>query len=78
MYPATSLCYRLIDPASLIPAVGIGLVLLITRFIGKSIGSGVPAFFMTGRLGASLIGFSIVPQAEIAMIIMPHGRKLGT
>jgi Kef-type K+ transport system membrane component KefB len=67
----------LIDPASLTSAMGIGLIILIARFIGKSIGAGMPAFFMTGWLGANLIGFSMVPQAEIAMIIMQHGRKLG-
>lgn len=67
----------LIDPASLTSAVSIGLVILIARFIGKSIGAGLPAFFMTGWVGASLIGFSMVPQAEIAMIIMQQGQRLG-
>jgi Kef-type K+ transport system membrane component KefB len=68
----------LLDPVSIISAVGIGLVLLIARFIGKSLGAGIPTFFMTGWFGAGLIGFSMVPQAEIAMIIMQHGKKLGS
>jgi Kef-type K+ transport system membrane component KefB len=67
----------LFDPASLMSAAGIGLVILIARFTGKLLGAGIPTFFMTGWLGASLIGVSMVPQAEIAMIIMQHGRKLG-
>lgn len=58
-------------------AVLIALVLLAVAVLGKVIGAGVPALLSTAGSGAVLIGVSMVPRAEIAMVIMQEGRKLG-
>ncbi len=66
-----------IDPDSLFVALGIGIVLLITSIATKIVGPGMPLFFMKGLKSTILIGISMVPRAEIAMVIMQQGRKLG-
>ena len=66
-----------LDFASLSTALGLGAVLLVPAILGKVIGAGGPALLMTGWAGAGLIGVSMVPRAEIAMIIMQQGYKLG-
>jgi Kef-type K+ transport system membrane component KefB len=65
------------DPASLQQGALIGSVLLVPAVLFKILGAGVPALLNTGRAGALLIGLSMVPRAEIAMIIMQRGRQLG-
>lgn len=66
-----------LDPGSLSTALGVGAVLVVAAVFGKVIGAGGPALLMTGWTGAGLIGISMVPRAEIAMIIMQQGSKLG-
>ncbi|MGB6300221.1 MAG: cation:proton antiporter [Rivularia sp. (in: cyanobacteria)] len=66
-----------IDPRALNTGLAIGSVLLIAAVLGKLIGAGIPAFFATGWTGATLIGFSMIPRAEIAMIVMQRGLILG-
>ena len=53
------------------------MILLIVAVLGKVIGTGLPAILTTGRTSALLLSISMVPRAEIAMIIMERGRKLG-
>jgi len=66
-----------IDPNSLASALSIGGVLLVVAVLGKVIGAGWPALMTTGSAGAALIGISMVPRAEIAMIIAQQGKNLG-
>ena len=66
-----------IDPASLASALGLGSALLIVAVLGKIIGAGGPALMTTGSAGAALIGISMVPRAEIAMVIARQGSELG-
>jgi len=66
-----------IDPRALNTGLAIGSVLLIAAVLGKLIGAGIPAFFATDCTGATLIGFSMIPRAEIAMIVMQRGLILG-
>lgn len=66
-----------IDPASLGSAFGLGGVLLVVAVLGKVIGAGWPALMTTSLAGAALIGVSMVPRAEIAMVIAQQGRDLG-
>jgi Kef-type K+ transport system membrane component KefB len=66
-----------IDPPSLVSALGIGGMLLFAAIIGKVIGAGLPALLVTSATGALILGVSMIPRAEIAMIIMHHGRNLG-
>jgi len=53
------------------------LVLLIIAVLGKVIGTALPALLTTSFAGAAAIGVSMVPRAEIAMVVMQEGRKLG-
>ncbi|MEL0113062.1 MAG: hypothetical protein VW835_15130, partial [Rickettsiales bacterium] len=64
-------------PQSLQSGLMIGAVLLIVAVLGKVIGAGLPALLTTGASGALLIGVSMVPRAEIAMVIGQQARDLG-
>ena len=66
-----------INPASLGDGLGIGLVLAFVAVVTKIIGHGVPALFVTSGAGALLLGVSMVPRAEIAMVIMQQGHAIG-
>ena len=66
-----------VDAAAIVPGVVVGLVLLAVAVIGKIVGAGVPALLTTGATGAAMIGVSMVPRAEIAMIVVQQGHALG-
>ena len=67
-----------LDPAVLTSALGAGAALVVVAVLGKMIGAGLPALISTGVAGATLIGVSMVPRAEITMIIMERGQQLGS
>lgn len=66
-----------IDPDSLVSGLGLGGVLLTAAIIGKLLGAGLPALLVTGSGGAVLLGISMIPRAEITMVIIHQGRQLG-
>jgi len=66
-----------IQPASLSTGIVIGLVLVIVAALGKMIGHGVPGMLEAGKREGFVLGLSMVPRAEIAMIIMQHGLSKG-
>jgi Kef-type K+ transport system membrane component KefB len=66
-----------VEPAALHSALGISGLLLAAAVAGKLLGAGTPGLLVRGWTGGSLIGVSMVPRAEIAMVIMEHGRSLG-
>ncbi|MBT5941009.1 MAG: cation:proton antiporter, partial [Rhodospirillaceae bacterium] len=66
-----------IDPGSLASALSLGSVLLVIAIFGKVVGAGLPALMTTGSAGATLIGISMVPRAEIALVIAQQGSILG-
>lgn len=66
-----------IDPEVLPRGLSVGVVLLVAAVLAKGLGAWAPALFCTNRKGALLIGLSMVPRAEIAMIIMQRGLQLG-
>ena len=65
------------DPSTMSGGLVIGLVLAVAAILVKVLGAGLPAFFSLGASGAALIGISMVPRAEIAMVIMENGRNIG-
>ncbi len=67
----------LIEPGVLGGGLLVGGLLLVPAVAGKAFGAGGPAFFEIGWKGATLIGVSMIPRAEIAMIVAAHGRRLG-
>ena len=66
-----------IDPAAMVSALWMGTVLLGGAAISKILANGLPVYFMRGLQGGLLIGVSMVPRAEITMIIMQKGLRLG-
>ncbi|MFC1906205.1 cation:proton antiporter, partial [Chloroflexota bacterium] len=66
-----------IDPGMLTTALGLGGVLLAVAVIGKVIGNGGPALLWYRWDAALLLGVSMVPRAEMAMVIMHKGLLLG-
>ncbi len=63
---------------TLLPAFfSMGLILLIAAIIGKVIGTGMAAIRYMGLSGATIMGISMVPRAEIAMVVMKEGLSLG-
>ncbi|MEK9661787.1 MAG: cation:proton antiporter [Alphaproteobacteria bacterium] len=72
-----------LDPAHLkLTGFGIAGLLLGVAIVGKVAGAALPARFLSDSLrlgwhGAILIGVSMVPRAEIAMVVMSEGRRLG-
>ncbi len=57
--------------------LAIGLTLFAAALIGKLAGAGLPAMLMLDGRRGWLIGVSMVPRAEIAMIIMLQGARMG-
>jgi Kef-type K+ transport system membrane component KefB len=66
-----------VTPESLLPALGPGGILLAVAVIGKILGNGIPSLLVTGWVDSILLSMSMIPRAEIAMIIMQRGHELG-
>ena len=66
-----------IDPGVMISSLQPALFLLAAAFLGKFIADGLPVWIMDGKTSALLIGMSMIPRAEIAMIVMQRGLQLG-
>ncbi len=66
-----------IDPSALSTGLQTGVIFLAVASFSKILGTYTPAIRSTGKTGAILIGLSMVPRAEITMIIMKRGRELG-
>lgn len=63
-----------IDPGALPGALGLGGVLLAAAVLGKVVGTSLPALLVTSRQGALLLGVSMIPRAEIAMVVLDQAR----
>ena len=66
-----------LDLSLAISAFGLGVVLLLAAIIGKIIGAGLPLLFQSGFGAAALLGVSMVPRAEIALVVIQSGNDLG-
>ena len=66
-----------IDPSVLTEALSIGGLLIAAALLGKLLGDGLPALFLLGGGGATVIAASMIPRAEIAMVIMHKGQQMG-
>jgi Kef-type K+ transport system membrane component KefB len=65
------------DPSTLDTALGLGAILAALAIAGKLLADGLPVFFLRGWQPAMLIGISMVPRAEIALVIMQRGHASG-
>ncbi|CUH12037.1 glutathione-regulated potassium-efflux system protein KefB [Jannaschia seosinensis] len=66
-----------LETGALTSALGTGAVLAAVAIVVKVLGAGLPSLLSSGMAGATLIGVSLVPRAEITMIIMERGRQIG-
>ena len=64
-----------IEPSALGSAMGIGGVLVVAAVVGKLLGAGLPSWRLFGGGGALLIGASMVPRAEIAMVVIRRAKE---
>jgi len=58
-------------------SVGVGIMLVAAAIVGKWVGTAGPALLGMGLSGATLLGVSMIPRAEIAMVVMQRGLNLG-
>jgi Kef-type K+ transport system membrane component KefB len=66
-----------IDPHININAFGLAAMLFLVAIIGKAFGTAGPASMSTAWSATVLLSVSMVPRAEIAMVVMQEGLKLG-
>ena len=66
-----------VDMTALDGAIGLSAALALMAVVGKLLGAGVPAAVMLGWRPGALIGFSMVPRAEIFLLVMLFGLTLG-
>ena len=66
-----------IDVTLLPNALTLGLVLLVAAVLGKFLGAALPAALVVSPRDSFLIGVSMIPRAEIFLIVMLHGVVLG-
>jgi Kef-type K+ transport system membrane component KefB len=64
-----------ISPATVGSSLGTGVVLLAAAVVGKFLFSWLPALPVSPPREAMLIGTSMIPRAEVSMIIMQHGLR---
>lgn len=58
-------------------ALPLGLALFVVLVAGKVVGAGLATWVVAGQRTGWLIGVSMVPRAEIFLIVMAHGLSLG-
>lgn len=66
-----------LEIGAILPVLGLGAALFLAATLGKLIGTSVPAAFIMPSGRATLLGFSMVPRAEIFLLIMLFGLKQG-
>lgn len=66
-----------VDPATLGGALGLGSALVAVALATKIAADGLPVWGLRGASCGLLVGVSMVPRAEIAMVIMERGRSAG-
>jgi Kef-type K+ transport system membrane component KefB len=67
-----------IMPETLAGSLALGLTLTIIAVVSKVLANCLPLWFMKDFPSGMLLGASMVPRAEIAMIIMQKGQNLGS
>ena len=66
-----------IDPGAIAPSIGLACILFIPAALGKFLGVAAPALRIVKKADAVLLGLSMIPRAEIAMVIVYHCRQFG-
>ncbi|MES1943601.1 sodium/hydrogen exchanger [Salinisphaera sp. PC39] len=66
-----------IEPGALTAGLGLGAVLFVAAAAGKLLGAGGVAALLDGRGAGPALGVSMIPRAEIAMVIVHQAQLLG-
>lgn len=66
-----------VAPEGLATALPLGLALFVVAVAGKVLGAGGASLVALPPRGAALLGLSMVPRAEIAMVVVQYGTLLG-
>jgi Kef-type K+ transport system membrane component KefB len=66
-----------IDPATLHAGLETGAVLLVFAVVSKLAANGIPVWLLSGFRSGAVIGMSMLPRAEITMVILQRGLKMG-
>ncbi len=64
-----------ISPSAVSRSLGTGAILLLAAVGGKFLSSWLPSLRVASSQDAVLIGVSMIPRAEVSMIIMQHGLR---
>ena len=64
-----------VAPETLVTALPIATVLLLAAVLGKFVGTTLPALLVTSTGGALLLGLSMLPRAEIALVVFDQGHR---
>lgn len=59
-----------VSPDSIVESLGLAIPLIFVAIAGKMIGVGLPVLIRSNRKDALLLGVSMIPRAEIAMLII--------
>ena len=66
-----------VDMATVAAAPALAAMMALVAVAGKLLGGGLPLWLIGDRRRGLLIGWSMVPRAEIALIVMSFGLSLG-
>lgn len=66
-----------LEPGALGGAIAFGVVLLLAAIAGKLLGTWLPALLVAPAGAALPLAVSMVPRAEIAMVVVDQARRLG-
>jgi len=64
-----------VDPGAVVPSLGLAAILFIPAALGKFLGVAAPALRILKRPDAVLLGLSMIPRAEIAMVVVYQCRE---
>ncbi|MGD8860684.1 MAG: cation:proton antiporter [Myxococcales bacterium] len=66
-----------LDPGAIGDAALLGLLLFVPAVLGKLLGVGLPVLAGHGPRAAAIMGVSMLPRAEIALLVARAGNRLG-
>jgi Kef-type K+ transport system membrane component KefB len=66
-----------VDPTAFLIAADLGLLLFLAAAVAKLIGVTTPALLLQSKADALVLGVSMIPRAEIALLVAYQGRQLG-
>lgn len=65
------------NPGALLTSLDMGMVLFVAAVLGKVVGVAAPALLSLAKADALILGVSMLPRAEIALVVVYQCRQLG-